>query len=491
MNTDALVAELRGVLGAAHVITDPEVRAGYETDWTGRYSGPACCVVRPGSTDEVVGRDARVRRRRRRRSFRRVATPGWSVAACPAVGEVVLSTRRLDVGRARSTADHGEVVVGAGATLGAVRDRGARGGWDVGVDLASRDSATVGGMVATNAGGEHVAPVRPDAQPACSASRRSSPTGASSGACPRCARTTRGTTGRGCSRDRKGTLGVITRVHLALVPGPPRARRRARRPRRLRGRGVRSPGCSSARLASLLALEVFFADGLERVVPSTPGCRRRSPTTGRSYLLVEVAPVARRRRRCVSELAEVLDGDATTCGRPRSPPTSAGRSRLWAYRDRHTEAINAAGVPHKLDVTLPHDRLEEFVGARARPSSAAIAPEAELVLFGHVGDGNLHVNVLGLDPDDDHGRPRGARGSSRRWAGASAPSTASASRSGASSRSAGAKPTSTRCGALKRALDPTGIMNPGVLLPERPDRRRRSRARPAVTSRRRGRSSAG
>ena len=75
------------------------------------------------------------------------------------------------------------------------------------------------------------------------------------------------------------------------------------------------------------------------------------------------------------------------------------RTRFWSYREGHAEAINAAGIPHKLDVTLPFDRLVEFEPA-VRARVAQVAPGARVVLFGHIGDGNLHVNVLGPPPDD-------------------------------------------------------------------------------------------
>jgi FAD/FMN-containing dehydrogenase len=78
----------------------------------------------------------------------------------------------------------------------------------------------------------------------------------------------------------------------------------------------------------------------------------------------------------------------------------SGQSRLWEYRERHTEAVSALGVPHKLDVTLPLARLADFETA-VRQVVAEVSPGSRLVLWGHVGDGNLHVNVVGPAPDDD------------------------------------------------------------------------------------------
>src|SRR4029078_8086038 len=73
---------------------------------------------------------------------------------------------------------------------------------------------------------------------------------------------------------------------------------------------------------------------------------------------------------------------------------------VWRYREAHTEAINLLGPPHKLDVTLPADQLPGFV-AEVRDQVSAVAPAATVWLFGHAADGNIHVNVTGVDPHDD------------------------------------------------------------------------------------------
>ena len=164
-----------------------------------------------------------------------------------------------------------------------------------------------------------------------------------------------------------------------------------------------------------------------------------------------------------AELAELLARSDDV--RATAVATDAtGRSRLWAYRDRHTEAINAEGVPHKLDVTLPYERLVDFASS-VRGLISAVAPAARVIVFGHVGDGNLHVNVLGLAPDDDtvdHEVLRlvssmGGSISAEHGIGVAKRSDLSLSRTEADIDA---------MWALKRALDPTGIMNPGVLLPE-------------------------
>ena len=307
---------------------------------------------------------------------------------------VVLSTRRLDTVGDVDTGS-GEVVVGAGAPLAVVQDAARAAGWEVGVDLAARDSATIGGMVATNAGGEHVVRYGRMRNQVLGVEAVLAD-GSTVGRVPALRKDATGIEWAGVLAGSEGTLAVVTQVHLALVP------RLAAHVVALAAlddfpAAVRLAGVLRGRLGSLLALESFLADGLRRVRAHT-GLPAPFPHEWPAYLLVELATTEEDAARETERLAAVLDSDSGVRATAVAED-EAGRARLWAYRERHTEAISAAGVPHKLDVTLPHDRLVEFVD-RVTGTVTSIEPEAELVLFGHVGDGNIHVNVLGLDPDD-------------------------------------------------------------------------------------------
>ena len=148
-----LTGRLAAVVGAAHVSTDPDVLAGRSIDWTGRYRGRASALVRPGSTDEVAAvlrscRDAGVR----------VTVQGGRTSlvagTVPEHDDVLLSTERLNgIGDVDAAARR--VRVGAGVTLSQAQRAAAAAGLLIGVDLTSRDSATIGGMVSTDAGGLH------------------------------------------------------------------------------------------------------------------------------------------------------------------------------------------------------------------------------------------------------------------------------------------------------------------------------------------------
>jgi FAD/FMN-containing dehydrogenase len=192
----------------------------------------------------------------------------------------------------------------------------------------------------------------------------------------------------------EGTLAVITRTRLRLVPGL------AHRVVGVAGfADVSSAVAASARLrrelGSILALELFTDAGMELVLRhagvAAPFAARRPV-----YLLVEAGSDEADPTDGLVAALESLDvGDAAAVA-----TDAAGRHRLWQLRERHTEAVNAEGVPHKLDVSVPLARYAEMM-ERAPEAVRAVDPAARTICYGHVGDGNVHVNVLGPATDDE------------------------------------------------------------------------------------------
>ncbi|MDA8267805.1 MAG: FAD-binding oxidoreductase [Actinomycetota bacterium] len=455
-----LVERLAAIVGAAHVLVDAEVVRSYTTDWTGRFSGPATLVVRPSTTEEVAAVLQACAA-----SHLPVVVQGGNTGLVggsvppPADGvarpaPVVLSTVRLAaIGPVDRVSN--QVTAGAGATLAGVQAAAHAAGLSFPVDLAARDTATVGGMVATNAGGLHV--IRYGAM-------RSQVLGmevvlADGQVLSRMSGLVKDNTGYDLSQlmvGSEGTLGVVTAVRLRLVPHQPQ--------RAVALLGVDSTAAAVA-LASelrrqadgLSAVEIFYQDGLDLVCHH---CGLEPPFSAERpvYLLVEAVG----RDDVIDQLASVLadtgiDDEATAVADDES-----GAARLWAYRERHTEAISGIGVPHKLDVTLPIAALADFERA-VRLAVAGVSSDAVVVLFGHVGDGNLHVNVVGPPPDDERvdaavlelvaslgGSISAEHGIGRakvRWLGLSrSPAELATMR------------------AVKDALDPEWLLNPGVLL---------------------------
>ncbi|HUW16571.1 MAG TPA: FAD-binding oxidoreductase, partial [Actinomycetes bacterium] len=212
----SLVASLAAVVGADHVLTDPDRCVAFGTDWTRRWSVTPQAVVRPGNTDEVSD------------------VVGWcaaqGVGVVPQGGntglvggsvpnrreQIVLSTQRLtslDVVDEVSR----QVTVGAGVTIAAVQAHAAKAGLAYGVDLASRDSATVGGTLATNAGGVRVV-VHGDSRAQLLGLQAVLPDGSVMGHLAGLPKDSAGYDLSGLLVGSEGTLGVITAARLRLVP---------------------------------------------------------------------------------------------------------------------------------------------------------------------------------------------------------------------------------------------------------------------------------
>ncbi len=411
MDSDPLVTELVDVVGRSQVLVDDDVRAPYEHDWTGRFAGRARAVVRPATADEVaavLGACAR--------SGAAVVPQGGNTGlvggGAPADGEVVLSTRRLDTVGAVDTAT-AQVTVGAGTTLGALQELLVPLGLQLGVDLASRHSATLGGMAATNAGGTRV--LRHGTMRARVVGAEAAlSTGTLVQALRALPKDTSGYDLAGLLVGSEGTLGVFTALRLALDPAP---RRRAAA---LVGLTSLSAALDLAvavhrRLATLESAEVLDAATVELVARSFDLPDPMGAGAG-WYLVLGGAGGDDQAGALVDALAAATGtaGSATagsaTAGNEMDPVRAdavvdavvadegARLQALWRYREDASEALARAGPPRKLDVSLPLGSLVAFA-AEAPALVGRAAPSARLHLFGHLLDGNLHCNVLAVPPD--------------------------------------------------------------------------------------------
>ena len=448
-----LLDELGSAVGPAHVAVEPDVTASYGIDWTGRFRGQPSAVVRPGDVAEV-GAVVAVCKEAGVALVPQGGNTGLVGGGVPLAGEVVLSLRRM----ARVTDVDplgGQLSVGAGTTIADVQAAAASAGWAYGVDLASRDSATIGGTIATNAGGLQV--LRHGSTRAqlvgFEAVLGTGETVAHMGGL---IKDNTGYDLGGLLCGSEGTLGVVTAARVRLVPQSPEC---------VTTIVAFSSTADAVGAASLLrrslpelqSLEFFLQPGLD-LVCRTSGIAAPFPVEHRVYLLAEAAA----QHDPMPNMAAVLDSvaaveDVAVATDP------ARRAHLWRYREGHTEAINTLGAPHKLDVTLPAPMLADFIDQVPDVVRAA-DPRAATWLFGHVGDGNVHVNVTGLEPDDSavddcvmhYVAERGGSISSEHGIGTAKRAWLHLNRSGAEL---------SIFRRVKTALDPAGILNPNVLLP--------------------------
>lgn len=472
-----LARKLAGVVGSSHVLVDPELRAPYEVDWTGRWSGEASLVVRPASTAELSGVVAACAE-----ESATIVVQGGNTGlvggSVPLAGEVVVSTARISwVGEVDVAS--GELSAGAGATLASVQDAARAVGLDVGIDLASRGSATVGGMVATNASG--LSAVR--------FGRMSSRMVAlqavlASGAVVSAESGSR--FGRGgydlasLLAGSEGTLGIVSSVTLGVVAMPSHVvtalvaldagSRRASRdgtgqPVAAVHRATDAAVSTFSHLRNVLSsrlhsAELLYPDAMELVCART-GSAPPFDRPHDAYLLIECASSSGDDGQLADEIAGAL-AECTPAAAGAVAEDPAGRRRLWRYREAISESISLIGVPHKLDVHVPLSMAAGLV-AGAHEAVQRVSPGSKVIVFGHIGVGNLHLNVIGPAADDttaddailelviaaggnvsaEHGIGR-AKAS---WL----PRVLSSERLDAMRR-------------VKDAMDPKGLMNPGVLL---------------------------
>jgi FAD/FMN-containing dehydrogenase len=384
--TDALAA----IVGAAHVSTDPDVLGGRSVDHTGRYRGQAAALVRPGSADEVAAvlhacHDAG--------SYVTVQGGRTSLVAgtVPEHDDVLLSTERLTAVGEVDTVER-RIMVGAGVTLAEVQRAAAKAELVFGVDLSARDSATVGGMASTNAGGLRtvrygnmgeqvlgVEVVLPDGS-----------------VVQRHSEVRRDNTGYDLASlfvGAEGTLGVITAVELRLHPTP------AHRVTAI---------CGFADLGALIETGRTFRDmdgiaALELIdarVCTLTAEHLGTPAVvdGAWQLLIELAGDTDQ----TQQLADTLENVALS-GEPAVGIDVNAQQRLWQVRESVAEILGVYGPPLKFDVSLPLTTIERFA-REAGELIAEHAPDAIPLLFGHIGEGNLHLNALRCALDGDRER---------------------------------------------------------------------------------------
>lgn len=447
-----LAERFAAIVGADNVLTDPDVVGSYTVDWMGRYRGTGRIVVRPGSTQEV----AELVRQCRASSTAIVpqgGNTGLVGGSVPLRGEILLSTRRLsNIGEVDVSAR--QITVGAGAILADVQEAARSAGLKYPVDFGARDSATIGGTIATNAGGisvlrygmtrRHITGVEAVLGTGDVVSHLGG-----------LVKDNTGYDLAGLMCGSEGTLGIVTAARIQLVP------LHSCRTTALVGfDGAESAVAAVTTLCAsredIDALEIMFESGIRLVIDAFG---RDVPFEAPVYVLIE-SSADEDRTDSLSAVIEscrgVIDIAVAT--------DDARRRSLWQLREDHTPAINTLGPPMKFDVTVPMHGLAAFAES-VRRAVSAVSPDARTILFGHAADGNLHVNVTGIEPDSSSVDmvENAVMGEVVRYQGSVSAEhgIGTAKKRFLSLSRTSAEIESMR--AIKRALDPDEIMNPNVL----------------------------
>ncbi len=380
------VESLQQVVGDAHVLTDD--LAGYGTDWTGRFIGTPSVVVRPANTSEV-SHILQLCSKHNIAVVPQGGNTGLVGGTLASEGHVIVSTRRLNSLGPVDAASQ-QISVGAGVTVEQVHEAAKSHGLRYAVDFGARGSATIGGTIATNAGGINVLRF---------GSTRHQVVGIEAvlpngDVIEHMAGLIKDNTGYDIASllcGSEGTLGIVTTARLRLLPLHT-------------SRTTVLLGCDSTeevvhvvqgirqQFDSLDAAELFYADGANLVAKAF---NVAIPFVAPVYLLLEFSADVDLALDIESHLAQ-----SNFAGLSAVAQDDLGRARLWRLREEHTAAISTHGVPHKFDVTVAVSDLPKFI-VKTRQRISETNEDWKVFIFGHAADGNMHVNVLGPSATDE------------------------------------------------------------------------------------------
>ena len=477
----ALLDDLRALVGAAHVLAgdDGEALAGYERDWRKRYRGRSLCVVLPGSAGEVA---AVVRRCARADGVSIVPQGGNTGLVGGGVPDesrrqVVLSTKRLRAVR-QVDVDNLTLTVEAGLALHEAQAAAAAAGLLFPLSLASEGSCTIGGNLATNAGGTQVLRFG-NARELCLGLEVVTAQGELWSSLHGLRKDNTGYDLRDLFVGSEGTLGIITAATLRLFPQPRAGVTAWATCRALADAVALMRRLRAAFDAELVGYEAMNPASLALVERHFAALRAPLPladAAGAPLWLVLVDLASPHDESTLRDRAEAALAASLAAGETVdvAVPASAAQTRLlWQLREAIPLAQAAEGLNIKHDIGVPLSSLADFVAA-ADAALEAVVPGARHVTFGHLGDGNLHYNLQA--PADVDAAAFLARHEQAvnacvhdvvgRFGGTfSAEHGIGRLKRGELALRKPA-PAVAMMKAIKAALDPRGLLNPGVLLPD-------------------------
>lgn len=468
----SLLARLAQLLGPKGYADDVQTMGPWLSDWRGRVHGRAAAMLSPASAQEIQA-IVRLCTEAGARLTLQGGNSGQCAGATPdASGDaLLLSLRRMN--RIREVDTQSRLLKGdAGVILVHAHEAAEAVGLRFPLTLGGKGSATLGGLVSTNAGGTQV--LRHGTMRALTAGLEVVlPDGSLLDLMTPLAKDNQGPDPKQMFIGAEGTLGIVTGVTLRLVP--------AVAARAVGWFTVRSP---HAALEALRRMEAPLGDALEgfEIVPQValanvlahiPGTRPPVATPGPWHVLVELVahagegdPVPRLEAAIAALLETGIASDATIAA------SEAQADAFWRIRDAISEAERAVGPAIQHDISVPVDRMPDYIAAVPDEVAAAF-PGATSLAFGHLGDGNVHFHIRPPAGSDAEGwiAAHGEKASRIAYAAAVALGGSISAEHGIGRvkrdilAELGDPARIAILRATKAAMDPTGLLNPGVLIP--------------------------
>ena len=469
-----IIARFAALLGPKGVVTDPDDIAPWTSDWRGRYHGAAAAILAPGSTQEVAATVALAAELGVALVPQGGNTSMVGGATPPADGSaLILSLRRMNAIRSLS-ADDNLAVCEAGVILSVLHDAAEAEGRRFPLSLGAKGSATIGGLVSTNAGGTQV--LRHGTMRALVEGVEAVlPDGSIFDGLDALKKDNRGYDIKQLLIGAEGTLGIVTAAALRLVP--------AIAARAVGWVGVASPADALALLRlteaqlgdSVEGFEVIADETLGFVLGHIPGTRSPIETRTPWHVLIEVdhadlndpSPAERLEQALTDAFERELAIDAAIAA------NEAQADAFWRIRESLSESEKAQGPALQYDISVPVARMPAFMIDAAQAAQARF-PGTTASSFGHLGDGNVHFHVRAPKGTSDGPAWIAAQGQAINAfvhdAVVAAGGSISAEHGIGQMKRAelGRLASPARIGALraiKTAFDPKGIMNPGKLIP--------------------------
>jgi FAD/FMN-containing dehydrogenase len=472
MNHTAL-SEFERVLGPKGYSTDPDVLAPWLSDWRGRYTGKAAAMLSPASTDEV-SQIVKIAAAHTVTLVPQGGNSGMVAGATPddSGDSVILSLRRMNAISGYND-DEGSFTCEAGVILQNLHDAAATKGRRFPLSLGGKGSATIGGLISTNAGGTQV--LRHGTMRALVIGIEAVlPDGTIFHGLKPLKKDNRGYDLKHLMIGAEGTLGIVTAARLQTVP--------AMIDRTVVWAGVSSPQAGYELLrfmqrsapSALEGFEILPQAALDDVVKHINGTRAPLSDPHPWHVLMELVQ-DETQQGPPSEIALHYVGIAMEKGMIQDAIISANETHaeaFWKIRDSIAEAERADGPAVQHDISVPVDAMARFITDES-PKIEAAFPGTRVVAFGHLGDGNVHYHVKSpkdCDPDNwynDHAsaissyvydRVTEYDGSISAEHGIGQLKIGELARLGDPARLLVLR-------GIKAALDPHGIMNPGKLVP--------------------------